>query len=253
MDNETAPGELEASQQEGVQNREACLNETIELNDIESFCFFLKISSSIKRLAVLDSLVMKRKKAVAYVSSDHSEHNRFFRAGLRNASTGDLIEKLKYEKRKLYKGYRHHHLSNKIATVWFVDSLITMSAVTVSEAELSALLHDRPADIVSVQPLLGGVPLSATGTFEHRYKIGPTGRESFETFELMNDIRSDEGKINYDDLNFYNTGVNKLQVAGHKINMLLESYISVSTHNRSTFVMHIVRRNGKCMVICFLI
>ena len=233
-------GALDESK-EGIETREAYSNETIELNDIESFCFFLKIANNIKRLSLIDSLVMKRKKAVAYITSDNSEHSQLFQSGLKNATTEDLMKKLKHETRALYKGYRHRHNSNRIATVWFIDSLVTMSAVAVSEAELAALLHGRPTDIVCIQPLLGAVPLNATGIFEHRYKIGPTGHKSFETFELMNDVRRSEGKVHYDDLNFYNTTCDKLQVSGHKINALLEremqrilrymDYLNISVSN----------------------
>ncbi len=82
-------------------------------------------------------------------------------------------------------------MRGKIASVYFMDTSISLSVRTVDETELLALLQDPiNAAIVAVQVCMGGWPLKGSGVFEHRIsmKTSPTTGEqslTYETHELM--------------------------------------------------------------------
>ncbi len=166
---------------------QALNDETVELQDVESFHFFYKClweKGSTKRshLNILDTIIYQQGRPWRWLFT--SNDGTVMKRNDSNLNHFEILRVFK-SKAKLSKGRRDHRSYGKIAIVWFVNHRNAVQSYFVDDLQLRSILEEAVFEILAIQLHIGGYPVKGSGVFEHRYYVRKDGRPIFNTNELV--------------------------------------------------------------------
>ena len=173
----------------------------IELNKIESFCYFWKYlwtADLIRKpkLQIVDTILFAEGRPHSWLFTSHQtgeilkkKADKFTPSSSSSYSqtVASIVDYFK-KKSNQFKGYKSHDLRPKIAIVWFVRVNKVLSSYLVNDRELGSILSSELKEVIAIQTYMGGFALKGNGIFVHKITRASNGTVIHQSQECLDSL-----------------------------------------------------------------